>query len=273
MIARNQMYSFQYARAKAIDDAVNLLKVDNEAKVISGGMSLLPAMKLRLAAPSRLIDVTRIEEMKGITIDEAACRVRIGAATTHFTVTQSDLLRAKLPSLCDLAGGIGDVQVRYRGTIGGSLANNDPAADYPSAALALDATIITDRRHIKADDFFRGLFETALEPSELITAVEFPLPRRSAYLKFANMASRFAIAGVYLARFDDRVRLAVTGAMASVTRLTDFEKALERNFSVSAIEALTVADSACNNDVHASSGYRAHLVGVLAKRAVLACLE
>lgn len=267
------MYSFQFARAKAIDDAINLLKVDSEAKVISGGMSLLPAMKLRLAAPSALVDVTRIDDMKGIAVDEATGLIRIGAATTHFTVNQSELLQARLPSLPGLAGGIGDVQVRYRGTIGGSLANNDPAADYPSAALALDATIITDRRRIKADDFFRGLFETALEPTELIIAVDFPIPRRSVYLKFANMASRFAIAGVYLARFDDRVRLAVTGAMASVTRLTDFEKALEREFSVSAIESLTVSDDACNNDVHASSGYRAHLVGVLAKRAVLACLE
>ncbi|WP_430397430.1 FAD binding domain-containing protein [Ferrovibrio sp.] len=266
------MHSFQYSRAKAVDDAIDLLKVDNEAKVISGGMSLLPAMKLRLAAPSALVDVTRIENMKGIAVDAAGV-IRIGAATTHFTVNQSEILRARLPSLSDLAGGIGDVQVRYRGTIGGSLANNDPAADYPSAALALDATIITDRRRIKADDFFRGLFETALEPNELIIAVEFPIPRRSVYLKFPNMASRFAIAGVYLARFDKRVRLAVTGAMASVARLTDYEQALERDFSVSAIETLTIPDSACNNDVHASSGYRAHLVGVLAKRAVLACVE
>lgn len=265
------MYSFAYTRAATIRDAVSVVQDDENAKFISGGMSLLPSMKLRLAGPSRLVDVTKVSVLKGVA--ELNNSIRIGAATTHYEVTQSELVRQRIPVLAELASRIGDVQVRYRGTIGGSIANNDPAADYPAGALALNATLITDRRSIAADDFFCGLFETALEPSELLTAVELQVPRRAAYLKFANLASRFAVVGVFLADYGEAIRISVTGGNSGVFRLKDHEAALAEHFHPEAIKSLSVPSSRFASDVHATAEYRAHLTAELTRRALAACLE
>jgi carbon-monoxide dehydrogenase medium subunit len=260
------MYSFEYQRATDPQAAAAILTADSDAKFLAGGQSLLPTMRLRLAQPSQLVDVTRIAALKNIAVD--ANTVTIGAAVCHADVADHAELRRVSPGLADLAAHIGDRQVRALGTIGGSLANNDPADCYPAAALALDATIVTDRRRIAAGDFFVGMYETALAPDELIVAVEFPVPERAAYEKFRNPASHFALVGVFVAKFASGVRVAVTGAASSVFRVTDLENALSADFTPDAARAVTVPPDDLNTDMHASADYRAHLIPVLAARAV-----
>jgi len=260
------MYDFEYQKPASIADAVKALGADPEAKPLAGGMTYIPVLKQRLAKPTALVDLAAL----GLTgINVAGGTVTIGAMTTHATVATSAALKSSIPALAALAGLIGDDAVRHRGTIGGSIANNDPAADYPAAALALGATIKTDRRSIKADDFFTGMFSTALEQGELITAVEFPVPTKAAYEKFRNPASRYAIVGVFVAQGPAGTRVAVTGAgQGGVFRHTEMEKALATNFSPDAIAGIKTSPADLNGDIHASAEYRAHLVGVIAKRAL-----
>ncbi|SDB87382.1 FAD binding domain-containing protein [Paraburkholderia lycopersici] len=260
------MYAFDYQRASDAQGAVKTLAADADARFLAGGQSLLAAMKLRLAQPSTLVDVTRIPELKTVQVDGKA--VKIGAAVCHADVAENAQIRNTLPALADLAGRIGDRQVRALGTLGGSLANDDPAADYPAAVLALNATVVTDRRRIAADDFFRGMYETALEPDELIVAVEFQAPERAAYEKFRNPASHFALTGVFVAKHAGDVRVAVTGAAPSVFRARALEDALKANFTPEAARAVTIPADDLNTDLHASAAYRAHLIPVLAARAV-----
>lgn len=260
------MYAFNYQRASDAQGAVKTLAADADAKFLAGGQSLLAAMKLRLAQPSTLVDVTRIPELKSIQVDGKV--VKVGAAVCHADVAASAQIQNALPALAELAGMIGDRQVRALGTLGGSLANDDPAADYPAAVLALNATVVTDRRRIAADDFFRGMYETALEPDELIVSVEFQVPERAAYEKFRNPASHFALAGVFVAKYGDGVRVAVTGAGPSVFRASALEDALKVNFTPEAARAVTIPADDLNTDLHASAAYRAHLIPVLAARAV-----
>ncbi|WP_179403928.1 FAD binding domain-containing protein [Burkholderia guangdongensis] len=260
------MYSFDYQRAADPKAAVAAIGGDADAKFLAGGQSLLPTMRLRLAQPSKLVDVTRIAALKEIRID--AQTVTIGAAVCHADVAEHADVQRLLPGLASLAGHIGDRQVRARGTIGGSLANDDPAACYPAAVLGLGATVVTDRRRIAADDFFVGMYETALQPDELIVAVEFPLAERCAYEKLNNPASHFALVGVFVAKRADGVRVAVTGAAASVFRASALEAALSANFAPEAARAVSIAADELNTDMHASAEYRAHLIPVLAARAV-----
>ncbi|WP_321960000.1 xanthine dehydrogenase family protein subunit M [Paraburkholderia sp. J7] len=260
------MYAFDYQRATDAQGAVKALAADADAKFLGGGQSLLAAMKLRLAQPTTLVDVTRIPELKAVQVDGKV--VKIGAAVCHADVAENAQIRNTLPALADLAGMIGDRQVRALGTLGGSLANDDPAADYPAAVLALNATVVTDRRRIAADDFFLGMYETALEPDELIVSVEFQVPERAAYEKFCNPASHFALTGVFVAKYPGEVRVAVTGAGPSVFREGALESALKTNFAPEAARAVKVADDDLNTDLHASAAYRAHLIPVLAARAV-----
>ncbi len=262
------MYAFEYRRPETLSGALADL-TDADAKALAGGQTLLPTMKQRLAQPSALVELRSLPELKGIAREGDA--VVIGAMTRHIEVNQSVIVKEAIPALAALAGGIGDPQVRNRGTIGGSLANNDPAADYPSAALALGATIITDKRRIAAEDYFTGLFETALEPGEIVTRISFPIPERAAYVKFPNPASRYAIVGVFVAKTAQGVRVAVTGAGENgVFRVEPFETALNANFSVSALDGLSVPAEGLNSDIHADADYRAHLIGVMARRAVAA---
>ncbi len=261
------MYQTTYIRAGSIAEAQNLLLDNPEAQLLSGGQTLVPTLRQRLARPSHLIDIARIAELRGISTN--GDKVVIGAATTHAEVAASDLVREKIPGLAGLAGGIGDPPVRHLGTLGGSIANNDPAADYPAALVALDATVHTSKRAISADDFFTGLFETALEPGEIVVRVAFPVPRRSAYEKFHQSASRFALVGVFVATLaDGSVRVAVTGAGPGVFRATSIEAALAGNFTADAAESVAVSAEGMNADMHGSAEYRAHLVPVLAGRAV-----
>ncbi|HXV22966.1 MAG TPA: xanthine dehydrogenase family protein subunit M [Alphaproteobacteria bacterium] len=262
------MHSFQYHRPTSTAEAEGLAQKASESRFLAGGMSLLPALKLRLAQPSDLIDLSRIGDLKGISV--TGSEVRIKAMTTHATVAASPEVRKAIPALADLAASIGDPQVRNRGTIGGSLANSDPAADYPAAVLALNATIHTSRRTIAADSYFKGLFETALAPNEVITAVSFPVPQGAAYEKFFHPASRFAVVGVFVARSASGVRVGVTGAGPCAFRATAFEQALSKNFSADALKGLRVPADGLNSDIHAAADYRAHLIGVLARRAVAA---
>ncbi|QRM53352.1 xanthine dehydrogenase family protein subunit M [Sinorhizobium sp. BG8] len=264
------MYQTTYHRAASVDEALRLHAGGEESKYVSGGMTLIPTMKQRLAAPTDLIDLRRIASLKGISISGKT--VRIGAATTHYEVSSSAELRAVCPAICDLAAHIGDPHVRHMGTIGGSIANDDPAADYPSAMLALGATIVTNKREIAASDFFVGMFETALEDGEIITSISFDAPAKAAYAKFPNPASRYAMAGVFVARdAGGTVRVAVTGAGSNgVFRQTDMEAALSANWSADAIAGITVDPADLLSDIHGSAEYRANLVKVMAKRAVAA---
>ncbi|WFU08489.1 xanthine dehydrogenase family protein subunit M [Rhizobium sp. CB3090] len=263
------MYATNYHRASSVDEAVKLLSDATEGKYVAGGMTLIATMKQRLASPGDLVDLRHIPALKGIRVDGR--RVTIGAATTHAEVASSAAIRAVCPALCDLAGMIGDPHVRHMGTIGGSIANNDPAADYPSAMLGLGATIVTDRRQIAADDFFTGLFETALEEGELITAITFEAPEKAGYAKFRNPASRYAMTGVFVAKGTDGVRVAVTGAGADgVFRHGSMEQALTANWSPDALANATVDSSTLLADLHATAEYRANLIKVMAKRAVAA---
>ncbi|ESZ04935.1 FAD binding domain-containing protein [Mesorhizobium sp. L48C026A00] len=262
------MYSVNYHRAASVADAAKLLK-SGDAKLLSGGMTLIPAMKTRLAAPSDLVDLSRIKELQGVKVSGKT--VTIGAATTHHDVASDEKLKKACPALAHMASRIGDPAVRYKGTIGGSIANNDPAADYPAALLALDATIVTNKREIAADAFFTGLFETALEDGEIVTAVTFTAPAKAAYEKFRNPASRYAIVGVFVANGADGVRVAVTGAGDSgVFRSKEIEAALATNFDAAALNGVKVPANDLMSDIHASADYRANLIVVMAKRAVAA---
>jgi aerobic carbon-monoxide dehydrogenase medium subunit len=262
------MYAFEYHRPTSLSEVTSLLGSKPEAKLLAGGHTLIPTLKQRLAQPSDLIDLGRVQELKGIR--EEGGRLVIGAMSTHGEVMRSEVVRRVIPGLADLAGWVGDAQVKNLGTIGGSIANNDPAADYPAAVVGLKATVKTNQREILGDDFFPGMFETALEEGEIITAVIFPKPERCAYMKFPNPASRYAIVGVMVAQTGGETRVAVTGAAPSVFRLQDFEQALASNFSPDAIKDLSVSSADLNSDIHASAEYRAHLVKVMAQRAVKA---
>ena len=266
------MHAFQYHRPSSTKDAISLATSKGEGKYLAGGQSLVQAMKLRLSSPSDLIDLGTIKDLSGIKASGSA--VEIGAMTRHAEVAHSAEVRKAIPSLAALAAMIGDRQVRHMGTIGGSLANSDPAADYPAAVLALNATITTNKRKIGADSFFKGLYETALEPSELITSVTFQAPKRGAYMKFRNPASRFAMVGVYVADFGaGNVRVGVTGAGPSAFRQGEMEKALSSKFAPESVASIKVKPDGLNNDLHASPEYRAHLITVMAKRAVEAALK
>lgn len=263
------MYATNYHRASSVDEAVKLLSDTDEGKYVSGGMTLIATMKQRLASPSDLVDLRHIPSLKGIRVDGR--RVTIGAATTHAEVASSSAIHAVCPALCELAGMIGDPHVRHMGTIGGSIANNDPAADYPSAMLALNATIVTDRRQIAADDFFQGLFETALEGAELITSIAFEAPERAGYAKFPNPASRYAMTGVFVSKGAGGARVAITGAGANgVFRHAGLEQAFTANWLPEAAASVTVDAAELLSDLHATAEYRANLIKVMAKRAVAA---
>lgn len=260
------MYAFGYHKPSSLADAAAKLAAAPDAKLLAGGQTLVAAMKLRLAAPSDLVDLGGVGELRGIKVEGS--NLIVGAMTTHASVAASTDVRSRIAALAHLAEGIGDRMVRNAGTIGGSVANNDPAADYPAALLALSATVITRKRRIAADEFFRGMYETALEPGEIITGVAFPIPKRAGYVKFPNPASRYAIVGVFVAETGSGVRVAVTGAGPVVFRVPAMEKALAASFSADALKGIAVDASSLNGDMHASAEYRAHLVSVIAKRAV-----
>ena len=258
------MQNFEYHKPTSVSDAASAM--GDDAKLMAGGMTLLPTMKQGLAMPSDIIDLSEVSEMKGIS--DVGNGVKVGAMCTHAEVAGSSDVQSAIPALAALADGIGDRQVRNRGTIGGSLANNDPAADYPAAALGLGATIHTNQRDIAADDFFTGMFETALGDDEIITAVTFPKPKRAAYVKFPNPASRYALVGVMVAEAPDGCRVAVTGAgQDGVFRQTEMEQALKKQVHKGDIDGIKQSAEGMNSDIHASAEYRAHLVGVMAQRA------
>jgi len=261
------MKNFNFKSATNTKEASKL--ATGRATFLAGGMSLLPAMKLRLAAYSDLINIKKIKSLSGIKVSSKS--LRIGATTTHAEVSASKEVGKSIPSLAVLADGIGDPQVRNRGTIGGSIANNDPAADYPSACLALNATIHTSKRKILADKFFTGMFETELKRGELIESIEFEVPEKSSYAKFPNPASRYAVVGVYVAKLKKEVRVAVTGAGSCVFRSKELENALSKNFSPSAIDNINISNKDLNSDIHASAEYRSHIIKVMARKAVSSC--
>ena len=260
------MSTMAYHRPATVAEAAKISTGDPDAKVLAGGQSLLPSMKLGLLAPSALIDLGAIPELRGIRTTGKS--ITIAAMTSHAAVAASQEVRAAIPALANLAVGIGDAQIRNRGTIGGSLANSDPAADYPAAVLALNATIRTNKRTLSADRFFKGLFETALAPGELITAVEFPVPRRAAYVKFPQPASRFALVGVFVAASPEGVRVAVTGAGPCAFRAKPLEDALTRQWAPEACAGICIPAAHLNQDIHGSAEFRAHLIPVLARRAL-----
>ena len=265
------MYAFDYRRPATVNEADLALKAAPGAKLLGGGQTLLPTMKQRLARPPALIDLGAIKELKSISTKDG--NLVIGSMVTHHEVATSKAVQAALMGLARLADGIGDPHVRHLGTIGGSLANNDPAADYPAAALALGATITTSKRSIAADQFFTGLFSTALEDNEIVTEITFPLAKRFAYAKFVNPASRYALVGVAVAETGAGVRVAVTGAGANgVFRSKELEAALAGGFKADALKGVSVPSSELMSDIHAAADYRAHLIGVMAHRAVSAAL-
>ena len=261
------MKNFNFKSAANTKEATKL--ATGRATFLAGGMSLLPAIKLRLAGYSDLINIKKIKGLSGIKVSSKS--LRIGSLTKHVEVATSKEVKKTISSLASLAEGIGDPQVRNRGTIGGSIANNDPAADYPSACLALNATIHTSKRKIPAEKFFKGMFETDLKKGELIEAVEFEVPVKSSYAKFSNPASRYAVVGVYVAKLKNEVRVAITGAGSSVFRSKELESALNNNFSASAIDNVNISSKGLNSDIHASPEYRAHIIKVMARRAVSTC--
>ncbi|HJP50013.1 MAG: xanthine dehydrogenase family protein subunit M [Pseudomonadales bacterium] len=263
------MYDFSHQKVSSVAGAVAAIQNAEDGKFIAGGQTMLPTMKHRLASPSDLIDLGGITELNGINVDGDV--VIIGAMTTHAAVAASSEVQNTIPALAQLAGNIGDPAVRNRGTIGGSIANNDPAADYPAAVIALDAVVKTSKREIPGNEFFTGMFETALEEDEIITAVMFSKPDVAAYMKFENPASRYAIVGVFVARAGDSVRVGITGATPCAHRGIKLEESLNADFSGKAIEGVEIPVEKMNSDIHASAEYRAHLVKVMAKRAVEAC--
>jgi carbon-monoxide dehydrogenase medium subunit len=260
------MYDFNYQRASSVADATAKHKAASDARFLAGGMTLIPVLKQRLDQPSDVVDLADVQDLVGISEEGGA--IVIKAMTKHHDVENSDLVKSKIPALAELAGTIGDPMVRNRGTIGGSLANSDPAASYPSAVLALNATIHTDKRTIKADDFFQGMFTTALEPGELITKVSFPIPTKAGYKHFPNPASRFPIVGAFVAQTKDGVRVAITGAGPCAFRVPEFEQALASGLDPNKIKDIKVSADGLNTDIHASAEYRAHLINVMARRAI-----
>ena len=261
------MYEFKYHRPGTVRQAANLLAKNEDAKLIAGGHTLVPVMKQRLAAPPHIIDLSHIEGLDGIEVKGR--NLVIGALAKHADVAESAIVAEAIPALAEMAALIGDPAVRHKGTIGGSLANNDPTADYPAACLALGATIVTNKRKLKPEEFFQGLFTTALETDEIITKVSFPIPKKAAYQKFRNQASRYALVGVFVARLPSGVRVTVTGAGGDgVFRVTAFEEALQKRFAPKVLDGIEVSADGLNSDLHGSADYRAHLIGVLAKRAV-----
>jgi carbon-monoxide dehydrogenase medium subunit len=262
------MYSFEYHKPSSLSEAASLLASHEDAKLLAGGQTYIPTLKQRLARPSAVIDLSGVAELKGI--KEEASGVTIGAMTRHAEVANSDVVQRVIPALAELAGWIGDPAVRNLGTLGGSISNNDPAADYPGAVLGLNAAVRTNKREVKGDDFFLGMFETALEPDEIVTAVHFPRPDKAHYEKFRHPASRYAMAGVFVAQTGGQIRVAITGAGPTVFRATDMERALTQSFSLAALDSIAVDPSGLNSDLHGSAEYRANLVKVMAKRAVAA---
>ncbi len=263
------MYEFNYRRAETVADAVAQRDAAEDGTYMAGGMTLIPTLKQRLAMPSDVVDIGGMRDIQGVRDDGGA--IAIGAGTTHRAVAGSDIVLARIPALAALAGGIGDPAVRSRGTLGGSIANNDPAADYPAACLGLGATIVTDRRELSADDYFTGMFETALEDGELVTEVRFPVPAKAAYAKFDNPASRYAIVGVFVAQTDGGPRVAVTGAgQDGVFRVAAMEEALAGGWNADAVAGVAVPATGLNGDIHSSAAHRAQLITVMAKRAVAA---
>ena len=265
------MYSFEYQKAASLADASAALLRDADSRPLAGGQSLIAAMKLRLSKPVEVVDLSPIAELRGIRVEPDA--VTIGAMMRHAEVAASPEVNKAIPALASLAAGIGDRMVRNMGTCGGSVANNDPAADYPAGCVALGASIITNRRSISADDFFKGLYETALEQGELITAIRCPIPKRASYMKFKNPASRYAIVGVFIADFGHSVRVAVTGAGPGVFRVPEMEQALGKSFTPEAVANIKVSDKDLNSDLHAKADYRAHLITVMARRGVQVALD
>lgn len=261
------MHDFNYHRPTKAADAAKLIKKMRDGALMSGGMTLIPTMKQRLAAPSDVIDLSGLGNNA---IKAAKTKISIGAGATHAEVASNRDVKKAIPALAALAGTIGDPHVRHKGTLGGSIANNDPAADYPAALVGLNATVVTSKRKVAADKFFRGMFETALSRDEIVTAVEFPVPNKAGYAKFPNPASRYAMVGVFVADLGKETRVAVTGAGASVFRQKAMERRLAKDFSADSIADVATKADGMNEDIHASAEYRAHLVGVMAKRAVAA---
>ena len=264
------MYSFNYHRPTTLDDAAKMRADCEDAVFLAGGQTLIPTLKQRLAAPTDVIDLGGVAGLTGIDVNDR--RVIIGAMTRHAEVARSNTVRKVLPVLCSLAGQIGDGQVRNRGTIGGSIANSDPAADYPAAVIGLGATVHTNKRAIAAADYFKDLFETALQPGEIVRSIEFPVPKRAAYCKFPNPASRYAVAGVLVADFAGSIRVGVTGAGPCAFRAVDLERALNAKLSPQAVDAVEIEYDRFNSDLHATAEYRANLVRVMARRAVAALI-
>ena len=264
------MYPFTYHRPASLDEAKARLAASEDARPLAGGMSLIPTLRFRLSSCADLVDLNGIDSLAGI--ERQGDQVRIGAMARHAAVAASGAVGEAIPALAALAGSIGDVQVRNRGTIGGSICFADPAADYPAGLLGLGATVNTDRRAIAADDFFTGLYETALEEGEIVVSVDFPLPERAGWAKFGNQASRFAVVAVMASLSGGAARVAVTGAKPCVFRVPEMEAALTRDFSEAALDGIAVASDDLNEDLHADRDYRAHLVGVMARRAVRAAL-
>jgi aerobic carbon-monoxide dehydrogenase medium subunit len=263
------MYQFNYQKAGSADEAASAVTSADDGRFLAGGMTLIPALKQRLAQPSDLVDLADVSDLVGI--EDGGDSITIKAMTRHVDVANSDVVQSKIPALASLADNIGDPQVRNRGTIGGSVANNDPAADYPAAVLGLNATVITNKREIAAENYFDGMFTTVLEEGELITAVRFPVPEKAAYMKFPNPASRYALVGVMVAQTGGETRVAVTGAgQDGVFRADDIESALSGNWSADAAKGVKMSDDGLNTDIHASAEYRAHLISVMASRAVTA---
>ena len=260
------MYALNYVKAKSVKEAAVLLARNPEAKLLAGGMTLIPTLKQRLAKPTHLVDIAQLAELRGIVVKGG--RLAIGAATRHQEVAGSAVVKKAIPAVAYLAGLIGDPQVRNCGTLGGSVANNDPAADYPAAVLGLNATVVTTKRQIAADGFFQGLFTTTLEEGEIIVRIELPLPKRAAYAKFHHPASGYAMAGVFIAQTAEGVRVAVTGAGPGVFRWKEAEAALAKSLKPAALEGVKLDAREFNNDIHADREYRANLVRVMAKRAL-----
>ena len=260
------MYAFDYKRPSSLAEATEMLRNSDDGRVVAGGHTLIPTLKQRLASVSDLVDLAGVGELRGISSSDGV--LTIGAMTPHAEVAACSIVQDAIPALAELAGGIGDPQVRNKGTIGGSIANNDPAADYPAALVGLNATVNTSSRSIAADDFFTDMFETALNDGEIVTSVSFPVPSAAGYCKFPNPASRYAIVGVFVARGSGGVRVAVTGAGGTVFRVAAMESALSQSFASSSVADVEVSADGLNEDIHASAEYRAHLVTVMAKRAV-----
>ncbi len=265
------MHDFAYHRPQSLEDAANFLRTAEDPLLMAGGQTMIPTLKQRLAAPSDVIDLAEVPGL--VMIDVKKAQVSVGAMLTHASVASSPEVQAALPALAGLAGNIGDMHVRNRGTLGGSIANNDPAADYPAALIGLGATVHTSKRQIAADDFFTALFETALAGDEIVTSVDFPVPELAAYMKFDHPASRYAVVGVFIAKFGTDVRAAVTGAGPCVYREAQMEEALTRDFSPSALADMTISPDGMNTDLYAGPEYRANLVKIMATRAVEAALK